>query len=61
MKKKVRRLRLERETLRNLTPEHLQRVNGGVPLDDTDTLHNSCDIGLTRPRFWCCTILLGAC
>lgn len=61
MKKTLRRLRLERETIRNLTPQHLEQVAGGNPLNDTDTLHNSCDIGLTRPRLVCCSILPYVC
>ncbi|MCG8459906.1 MAG: class I lanthipeptide [Holophagales bacterium] len=39
MKKKIRRLRLDRETVRNLTPETLSEVAGGVRTepDCTDT------------------------
>ena len=29
MKKKIRRLRLDRETVRNLTPQHLDQAAGG--------------------------------
>lgn len=57
MKKTLRRLRLERETLRNLTPEDLQQVVGGNPLDDGDTRYNSCDLAITRPRLVCCSLL----
>lgn len=57
MKKKLRRLHLERETLRDLTPEQLGQVAGGDPLDDTDTRHNSCDLAITRPRLICCSLL----
>lgn len=58
MKKKLRRLRLERETLRHLTPDHLEQVVGGDPttLVNTDTLHNSCDLAITRPRRQCCSL-----
>ena len=40
MKKKIRRLRLDRETLRTLTPEHLERAAGGW---DPTSRWASCD------------------
>lgn len=43
MKRSIRPLRLERETLRSLEPEQLQRVVGGRVPTDSDTFHNSCD------------------
>lgn len=56
MKKKIRRLRLERETLRDLTSEQLEGVGGGTncptPFQEV-TLHNSCDFGETRPCSLC--------
>ncbi len=51
MKKKLRRLRLERETVRNLTPENLEGVAGGGWTDYT--CHNSCDPSITRPQSIC--------
>ena len=51
MKKKLRRLRLDRQTVRNLTPSHLEGVAGGVRTDDT--CHNSCDPSVTRPASLC--------
>ncbi len=51
MKKKIRRLRLDRETVRNLTPESLDNVAGGVRTDDT--CHFSCDPAVTRPQSIC--------
>ena len=52
MKKKLRRLRLERDTIRNLTPEALHRVAGGDV--EYDSRHNSCDSLLyTRPQSYC--------
>ncbi|MCG8459905.1 MAG: class I lanthipeptide [Holophagales bacterium] len=50
MKKKIRRLRLDRETIRQLTPDHLERVAGGIP----DSRHNSCtDFSISRPYSYC--------
>lgn len=58
MKKKLRRLRLERETLRNLTPDHLENVVGGdLQTIFDDTRYNSCDLAVTRPRLICCSLL----
>lgn len=53
-KQKLRRLRLERETLRDLTPEHLDHVAGGTntSLND-DTRHNSCDLAQSKPLSYC--------
>ena len=51
MKKKIRRLRLDRETVRNLTPENLEGVAGGAFTDDT--CHFSCDTAITRPPSVC--------
>ena len=42
MKKKVRRLRLERETLRTLTPENLERAVAGYDVPGV-TRFNSCN------------------
>ncbi len=53
MKKKIRRLRLERDTIRNLTPDRLEAVAGGSN-DVNDSRHNSCDTLLnTRPCSIC--------
>jgi hypothetical protein len=41
MKKKIRRLHLNRETVRHLTPQHLATVAGG--LDTSVTCYNSCN------------------
>ena len=51
MKKKIRQLSLDRETLRNLTPDNLEAAAGGLWTDDT--CHNSCDTAVTRPRSYC--------
>lgn len=51
MKKKIRQLSLDRETLRNLTPDNLENVAGGLNTDDT--CHFSCDTGVTRPQSYC--------
>ena len=51
MKKKIRRLRLDRETVRNLTPESLDNVAGAGWTDDT--CWNSCDTAVTRPASIC--------
>lgn len=56
--KKLRRLRLERETLLELTPDELRQVAGGDPLNDTDTRHNSCDLAITRPVLYCCSVIV---
>lgn len=63
MKKKLRRLRLERETIRNLTPEHLEQVVGGTggTLTDTDTRHNSCNLAESKPWSLCQSCLPLAC
>ncbi len=53
MKKKIRRLRLDRETVRNLTPEHMEQVAGGTGTDFDDSRANSCDFGVTRPYNVC--------
>ena len=55
MKKRMRRLRLERETLRDLTPEQLHHVAGGTgnTIDDNDTRHNSCNFAETNPWSIC--------
>ncbi len=63
MKKTLRRLRLERETLRNLTPEHLGQVVGGTggTIDDTDTRHNSCNLAESKPISVCQSCLPFVC
>ncbi|MEM7355183.1 MAG: class I lanthipeptide [Acidobacteriota bacterium] len=55
MKKKTRRLRLNRETLRELTSDQLQQADGGNPCSPIQdiTLHNSCDLAITRPCSLC--------
>ncbi len=55
MKKKIRRLRLDRETLRNLTPEHLDQAAGGLTPIDTMSWTPSCpDFSIeTRPGSVC--------
>jgi hypothetical protein len=50
MKKTLRRLRLDRETVRNLTPGNLESVAGGIRTDET--CHYSCDTS-TRPISAC--------
>ncbi len=57
MKKRMRRLRLERETLRDLTPEQLSQVAGGTNTINDDTRHNSCDLAVTRPVSYCTSCL----
>lgn len=51
MKKKIRRLQLNRETLRNLTPESLDGVAGGLRTDDS--CYNSCPLETIIPRSVC--------
>lgn len=47
--KTVRRLQLQRETLRTLTPEDLEQVAGGGQMTTgIDTCHNSCDLKQSR-------------
>ncbi|MEM7353505.1 MAG: hypothetical protein AAF657_22095 [Acidobacteriota bacterium] len=41
-KKKVRPLKLDRETLRDLNPKDLERAAARGGLEDADTRHNSC-------------------
>lgn len=54
MKKTLRRLRLERETLRNLTPDHLEQVVGGTNTSiGGDTRYNSCNFSETHPYSIC--------
>lgn len=56
MKKKLQRLRLDRETVRRLTPESLERVAGGTvePTITTDSYVYSCDpAAASRPRTAC--------
>lgn len=50
MKKKLRTLRLDRETVRRLTPENLNGVAGGtIDPDIRDSYVNSCDpVAATR-------------
>lgn len=67
MKKKLRRLQLDRETVRRLTPESLEGVAGGTGTRPTinDSYVNSCDpAAASRPpsaclvptdRTCCCT------
>ena len=45
MKKRIRRLRLERETLRSLTPNHLHAAAGASTtiIDPFETYWNSCN------------------
>lgn len=59
MKKKIRRLRLNRETIRNLTPD----VLGGVAGGDADSRVNSCNFAVTRPLSYCnsCSPIETAC
>lgn len=59
MKKKIRRLRLERETVRDLTPEHLEAVaGGGNDPFNSDTRYNSCDF---QPRITCINTICNSC
>lgn len=52
MKKKISRLRLDRETVRNLTPDNLSGVAGGARTDDS--CWASCpDFTVTRPQSVC--------
>lgn len=52
MKKTLRRLRLDRETVRNLTPGALEGVAGG--LNTEESCWASCDtITVTRPNSVC--------
>lgn len=52
MKKTLRRLRLDRETVRNLTPESLESVAGGIHTDESCVY--SCDpTASSRPRTAC--------
>jgi hypothetical protein len=56
MKKKLRRLSLDRETVRRLTPESLALVAGGGPTGptNTDSYANSCDrAAASLPRTAC--------
>ncbi len=57
MKKKLQRLRLDRETVRQLTPQSLERVAGGddtIPTITTDSYVYSCDpAAASRPRAAC--------
>lgn len=53
MKKRIRRLRLERETLRNLNTEHLEQVAGGTGTTFDDTRYNSCDFAVTHFLSFC--------
>ena len=58
MKKRLRRLQLQRETLRNLTPTHLEAADGAsttILIDPFETYWNSCnptDLG-SRPVSLC--------
>ena len=51
MKKRIRRLRLERDTIRNLTPQHLEGVAGGRP-QETGSTGPSCEV-ISLPRLIC--------
>lgn len=51
MKKTLRRLRLDRETVRNLTPGNLDGVAGGLRTDESCVY--SCDPSVTRPVSVC--------
>lgn len=57
MKKRLQRLRLERETLRSLTPTHLEAVDGASTsiTDPFDTYWNSCNPAdlTSRPASMC--------
>lgn len=56
MKREIRPLRLQRETLRSLLPEELERAAGGFgePNRTDDTFHNSCNpADASRPRLLC--------
>lgn len=57
MKKKLQRLRLDRETVRQLTPQNLEGVAGGGGTDPTvtgDSYVYSCDpAAASRPRTAC--------
>lgn len=57
MKKKLRRLQLDRETVRRLTPESLDGVAGGTgtrPTVTGDSYVNSCDpAAASRPPSAC--------
>lgn len=52
--KKMRKLRLYRETLRNLSPETLARVGGGA------TVANPCTVGTAACTFGCTQGCTGA-
>jgi hypothetical protein len=54
MKKTLRRLQLDRETVRRLTPETLESVAGGTTGTDPDSFIYSCNPALhSRPRTAC--------
>ena len=56
MKKSLQRLRLDRETVRNLTPGSLEAVAGGIRTDESCV--NSCDPSVTRPASVCGSCLI---
>jgi hypothetical protein len=63
MKRKIRRLRLDRQTLRQLTPEGLEQVAGGTGVTDDfgTTRYNSCNFADTHPVGFCLSQILHIC
>ncbi len=59
MKKTLPRLRLDRETVRSLTPANLEVVAGGLRTDESCA--NSCDPNTIWPRAACDSLLLTVC
>lgn len=53
MKKRVKKLQLHRETLRNLSEDQLNQVVGASRTDPNSTCTNSCDTILGSCRVWC--------